>query len=45
MEHYRLPNGTIAGEWGWLIEAFKTAETTISMRTLYAGPHIIGEAK
>lgn len=43
LEHYRRADGTIAGDWEWLIEQFKNAKTTISMRPLYAGPYIVGQ--
>ena len=39
LEHYRNDDGTIAGDWDWLVEQFKTAKTTISMRPLYTHPH------
>lgn len=38
LEHYRNDDGTIAGDWDWLVEQFKTAKTTISMRPLYTHP-------
>ena len=38
LEHYRNDDGTIAGDWDWLVEQFKTVKTTISMRPLYTHP-------
>ena len=38
LEHYRNDDGTIAGDWEWLIEQFKNTKTTISMRPLYIHP-------
>lgn len=45
LEHYRNADGIIAGDWEWLIQSFKNAKTTISLRPLYAGPYIIEQEK
>ena len=46
LEHYRNADGTIAGDWEWLIQQFKNAtKTTISLRPLYPGPYIIEQEK
>lgn len=38
LEHYRNADGTIAGDWEWLVQQFKTSKNTISMRPLYTQP-------
>ena len=41
LEHYRNADGTIAGDWEWLVQQFRISKNTISLRPLYAGPHVI----
>ena len=31
---YRMPDGSISGDWDWLVEQFQNAPTTISMKPL-----------
>ena len=35
-ETYRLPDGTIAGDYEWVVEQFRKAPTTIMIRPLWA---------
>lgn len=38
-ETYRMPDGSIAGDWDWLVEQFKKSPTTIYMKPLvFAAP-------
>ncbi len=40
-ESYRMPDGSITGDYEWLIDQFKNSNRTISLRPLYAGAYLV----
>lgn len=45
LEHFRMKNGAIAGDWQWVLDQMKASKHTLMLRPLYAGPYIIKKDK